>query len=182
MVHEGPLCIMAGWLACLVASFARIVTDWNDYKDSQDTRCSLLHYIITTGSIASNWLICRCGDVRHVRCANSHGADLVPIPRVVILVAGISAAGIRCFVSVPSVWVVFIKPFSLLSSSSHGTLFAPYSTIQCTTYCYLRPFCPFCYSPCLLPPFPLCRPLSHTALSSDRYTRIVCSKYWYRVS
>ena len=147
------------------------------------TWCSLLHYIITTGSIASNWLICRYGDVRHVRCANSHGADLVPIPRVVvILVAGISTAGIRCFVSVPGVWVVFIKPLSLLSSSSHGTLFAPYSTIQCTTYCYLRPFCPFCCSPCLLPPFPLCRPLSHTALSSDRYTRIVCSKYWYRIS
>lgn len=98
------------------------------------TWCSLLHYIITTGSIASNWLICRYGDVRHVRCANSHGADLVPIPRVVISVAGISTAGIRCFVSVPSVWVVFIKPLSLLSSSSHGTLFAPYSTIQCTTY------------------------------------------------
>jgi len=120
------------------------------------TWCSLQHYITTTGSIASNWLICRYGDVRHVRCANSHGADLVPIPRVVILVAGISTAGIRCFVSVPSVWVVFIKPLSLLSSSSHGTLFAPYSTIQCTTYCYLRPFCPFCCSPCLLPPCPLC--------------------------
>jgi hypothetical protein len=116
------------------------------------TWCSILHYIITTGSIASNWLICRYGDVRHVRCANSHGAGLVPIPRVVILVAGISTVGIRCFVSVPSVWVVFIKPLSLLlSSSSHGTLFAPYSTIQCTTYCYLRPFCPFCYFPLSAP-------------------------------
>jgi len=158
MVDEGPLGIMV----CLFAlpCFALLCSYCKTKMPIRTvgTWCSLLHYIITTGSIASNWLICRYGDVRHVRCANSHGAGLVPIPRVVILVAGISTAGIRCFVSVPSVWVVFIKQLSLLSSSSHGTLFAPYSTIQCTTYCYLRPFCPFCYSPSLLPPFPLCRP------------------------